>query len=155
MGHRGRCFLGDAAKTRQFLGSLIKSYYPDMRMVIGQLQTACVGGRLNVDETVIDNKEVIENTLAQFIETIKAAATPLETRKAYNNEVLTFGSNGNLARLCTPYGLASAMFSHIVDKFNVPVEDLMELVDRLYKIEHSVDAETQLFGFLLKVKTLV
>ena len=155
MGEENIQVVGDAAKTRQFLGSLIKSYYPDMRMVIGQLQTACVGGRLNVDETVIDNKEVIENTLAQFIETIKAAATPLETRKAYNNEVLTFGSNGNLARLCTPYGLASAMFSHIVDKFNVPVEDLMELVDRLYKIEHSVDAETQLFGFLLKVKTLV
>jgi hypothetical protein len=30
----------------------------------------------------------------------------------------------------------------------------MDLVERLYKIEHSVDAETQLFGFLLKVKTI-
>jgi hypothetical protein len=147
--------VGDAAKTRQFLGSLIKSYYPDMRMVIGQLQTACVGGRLNVDETVVDDREVIENNISQFMDALKAAATPLEMRKTYNNEVLRFGGNGNLARLCTPYGLAEAVFSHIVDKFNAPVEDLMELVDRLYKIEHSVDAETQLFGFLLKVKTLV
>ena len=75
-------------------------------------------------------------------------------RKAYNNQVIQFGNDGNLAKLCNPYGLAEAVFDHLVENHNIPCEDLMDLVERLYKIEHSVDAETQLFGFLLKVKTL-
>ena len=50
--------------------------------------------------------------------------------------------------------VAEEIFNHLVDNYNIPCEDLMDLVERLYKIEHSVDAETQLFGFLLKVKTL-
>lgn len=154
MGEEKVEIVSEAAKVKQFLGNLIKSYYPDMRMVIGKLQNACVGGKLNVDEIVIDNKDIIRTTLSTFMEMINSSDTPLNLRKAYNNEVLTLGNNGNLASLCSPYGLAEALFNHIVENFNAGVEDLMALTDFLYRIEHSVDSESQLFGFLLKVKSM-
>ena len=141
-------------KTRQFLGNLIKAYYPDMRAVVGFLQSACVSGKLDVDEVLIDNKEAIRLALMNFMNIVNTSDTPLNLRKAYNNAVLSFGNNGALSCLCSPYGLASAIFNHIVDCFNASTEDLMDLVERLYKIEHSVDQETMLFGFLLKVKSL-
>ena len=146
--------VSESQKVKQFLGTLIKSYYPDMRMVIGQLQAACVGGKLDVDEIVIDNKDVVKNTLDVLLQEIKRADTPLNMRKAYNNQVISFGNNGRLSELCSPYGLARAIFNHLIDNFNPGCEDLMELAEGLYKIEHSVDAESQLFGFLLKVKTM-
>ena len=146
--------VSEATKVKQFLGSLIKSFYPDMRLVISQLQTACICGKLDVDEVVIDSKDIVRTTLSQFLMMINSSGTPLELRKAYNNEVLSFGNNGNLARLCSPYGLAQGLFNHIVDNFNANTEDLMELVEYMYKIEHSIDGETMLFGFLLKVKSM-
>lgn len=154
MGEENIEIVSEATKTKQFLGSLIKSYYPDMRSVVGQLQAACVGGKLDVESIAINNKEAIKNALTQFLNVVKGSDTPLNMRKAYNNEVISFGNNGNLAKLCNPYGLAEEIFNHLVDNYNIPCEDLMDLVERLYKIEHSVDAETQLFGFLLKVKTI-
>lgn len=146
--------VSESQKVKQFLGTLIKSYYPDMRMVIGQLQAACVGGKLDVDEIVIDNKDVVKNTLDVLLQEIKRADTPLNMRKAYNNQVISFGNNGRLSELCSPYGLARAVFNHLIDNFNPGCEDLMDLAEGLYKIEHSVDAESQLFGFLLKVKSM-
>lgn len=146
--------VSEATKVKQFLGSLIKSFYPDMRLVIGQLQTACICGKLDVDEVVIDNKDIVRTTLSQFLVMINSSGTPLELRKAYNNEVLSFGNNGNLANLCSPYGLAQGLFNHIVDNFNANTEDLMELVEYMHRIEKSIDQETMLFGFLLKVKSM-
>jgi DNA polymerase III delta prime subunit len=146
--------VSEPQKTKQFLGKLIKSYYPDMRSVVGQLQAACVGGKLDVESISTNNKEAIKSSLARFLSIIKGSDTPLNMRKAYNNEVISFGNNGNLAKLCTPYGLAEEIFNHLVENYNIPVEDLMDLVERLYKIEHSIDAETQLFGYLLKIKNI-
>ena len=146
--------VSEPAKTKQFLGNLIKSYYPDMRAVVGFLQSACVSGKLDVDEVLIDNKEAIRLALVNFMNIVNSSDTPLNLRKAYNNAVLSFGNNGALASLCSPYGLASSLFNHIVDNFNASTEDLMDLIERLYKIEHSIDQETMLFGFLLKVKTM-
>lgn len=146
--------VSEASKTKQFLGNLIKSYYPDMRSVIGQLQAACVGKELDVDTIIINNKEAIKTAISDFIQLLKSSATPLEMRKTYNNQVLSFGNNGNLSKLCSPYGLAEEIFNYLVDNYNLPTEELMNLIDNLYKIEHSVDAETQLFGFLLKIKSI-
>lgn len=154
MGQENVEIVSEPAKTKQFLGNLIKAYYPDMRAVVGQLQAACVGGKLDVDEVMIDHKEAIKIALSNFLNVVNSSDTPLNTRKAYNNAVLSFGNNGALSSLCSPYGLASALFNYIVDNFNASTEDLMDLVERLYKIEHSVDQETMLFGFLLKVKTM-
>ena len=122
--------------------------------MIGQLQSACVGGKLDVESITTNNKEAIKSALVRFINAVKNADTPLNMRKAYNNEVIMFGNDGNLAKLCSPYGLAEEIFNHLVDNYNVPCEDLLDLVEHLYKIENSVDAETQLFGFLLKLKTM-
>lgn len=141
-------------KTRQFLGNLIKAYYPDMRAVVGFLQSSCVNGTLNVDEMVVQNKEAIKSALTNFLFVVNSSDTPLNMRKAYNNAVLSFGNNGALAKLCSPYGLAKELLDYIIDNCTATVEDLMDLVERLYKIEHSVDAESQLFGFLLKVKSM-
>ena len=141
-------------KTRQFLGNLIKAYYPDMRAVVGFLQSSCVDGRLDVDEVTIENKEAIRLALANFLLVVNSSDTPLNMRKAYNNSVLSFGNNGALSELCSPYGLAKGLLDYIIDNCSPATEDLMDLVERLYKIEHSVDAETQLFGFLLKVKSM-
>ena len=146
--------VSEASKTKQFLGNLIKSYYPDMRSVIGQLQAACVGKELDVDTIIINNKEAVKTAISDFIQLLKSSATPLEMRKTYNNQVLSFGNNGNLSKLCSPYGLAEEIFNYLVDNYNLPTEELMNLIDNLYKIEHSVDAETQLFGFLLKIKSI-
>lgn len=154
MGEEKVEIVSEAAKVKQFLGNLIKSYYPDMRAAVGFLQAACVSGKLDIEEVVIDNKEALRLALSNFLVIINGSDTPLNLRKAYNNAVLSFGNNGALASLCSPYGLASAVFNYIVDCFNASVEDLMFLVDCLYKIEHSVDQESQLFGFLLKVKTM-
>jgi hypothetical protein len=154
MGEEGIEITSETTKTKQFLGNLIKAYYPDMRAVVGQLQSACVGGKLDVDEIVIDNKEIVKSALDGFLDSINKADTPLNMRKAYNNEVLSFGNTGGLSELTSPYGLASKLFSHIIDNFNASTEDLMALVEYLYKIEHSIDGETQLFGFLLKVKSM-
>ena len=57
-------------------------------------------------------------------------------------------------RILARHELAEEVFNHLVNNYNIPCEDLMDLVERLYKIEHSIDQETQLFGFLLKVKSL-
>jgi len=146
--------VSEATKTKQFLGRLIKAYYPDMRSVVGQLQAACVGGKLDVESIAINNKEAVREAVAHLLAAVKGADTPLNVRKAYNNQVIQFGNDGNLAKLCSPLGLAEEVFNHLVDNYNIPCEDLMDLVEHIYKIEHSVDAETQLFGFLLKVKTL-
>ena len=146
--------VSEATKTKKFLGSLIKSYYPDMRAVVGQLQAACIGGKMDVESITINNKEAIRNALTQFLNVVKGSDTPLGLRKAYNNEVIAFGNDGNLTKLCNPYGLAEAIFDHLVDNYNIPSAELLDLVERLYRIEHSIDGETQLFGFLLKVKSL-
>ena len=144
----------EAGKTKQFLGSLIKSYYPDMRSVVGQLQAACVGGKLDVESIAINNKEAIKNAISEFLALVKSSGTPLEMRKAYNNQILAFGNNGNLSKLCSPLGLAEEILNYIVENANATCEDLMALVEYIYKIEHSVDGETQFFGFLLKLKTM-
>ena len=154
LGEENIKIVSEATKTKQFLGSLIKSYYPDMRSVVGQLQAACVGGTLDVENITINNKEAIKNALAQFLSLVKGSGTPLEMRKAYNNEILAFGNNGNLSKLCSPLGLAEEIFNYLIENYNIPAEDLMSLVDYIWKIEHSVDGETQFFGFLLKVKTI-
>lgn len=146
--------VSEAPKVKQFLGTLIKSYYPDMRMVIGQLQTACVGGKLDVDEVVINNKEIVHNTISQFLNLVNTTQTPLELRKAYNNEILSFGNNGNLAELCSVMGLATGILNFIIENCNASTEDLMSLIEYIYKIENVVDQETQFFGFLLKVKSM-
>ena len=146
--------VSEPQKTKQFLGGLIKSYYPDMRAVLGQLQSACIGGKLDVNELTLDNKAIIKNTMANFMEMICNASTPLELRKAYNNEVISLGNNGALAELCSPYGFAKHILDYIIENYNPQIPDLMELVDHLYRIEHSIDTETMLFGFLLKVKSL-
>ena len=146
--------VSESQKVRQFLGTLIKSYYPDMRMVIGQLQTACVGGRLDVDEVVINNKEIVHNTLSNFLNLVNSTNTPLELRKTYNNEILSFGNNGNLSELCSVMGLATGILNFIIDNCNASSDDLMELIEYIYKIEHSVDQETMMFGFMLKVKSM-
>lgn len=146
--------VSEAPKVKQFLGTLIKSYYPDMRMVIGQLQTACVGGKLDVDEVVINNKEIVHNTISQFLNLVNTTQTPLELRKAYNNEILSFGNNGNLAELCSVMGLATGILNFIIENCNASTEDLMSLIEYIYKIESVVDQETQFFGFLLKVKSM-
>lgn len=154
MGEEGVEIVSEPTRTKQFLGNLIKAYYPDMRAVIGFLQSACVSGKLDVDEIVIDNKEAIRLALSNFLEIVNSSDTPLHMRKAYNNAILSFGNNGALSGLCSPYGLGSALFNYIVETFSAGTDDLMELVDYLYKIEHSIDGETQLFGFLLKVKSM-
>ena len=154
MGEEGVEIVSETTKTKQFLGNLIKAYYPDMRAVVGFLQSSCVSGKLDVDEVLIDNKEAVRLALSNFLDVVNRADTPLNLRKAYNNSILSFGNNGALSCLCSPYGLASALFNHIVDNFNASTEDLMALVEHLYKIEHSVDQETMLFGYLLKVKTM-
>ena len=146
--------VSEATKTKKFLGSLIKSYYPDMRSVIGQLQAACVGGKLDVESIAINNKEAIKTALSQFLSLVKGAGTPLEMRKAYNNEILAFGNNGNLSKLCSPLGLAEEILNYLIENYNIGTEDLMSLVDYIWKIERSVDGETQFFGFLLKLKTI-
>ena len=146
--------VSEATKTKQFLGSLIKSYYPDMRSVVGQLQAACVGGTLDVESITINNKEAIKNAISEFLALVKSSGTPLEMRKAYNNQILAFGNNGNLSKLCSPLGLAEEILNYLIDNYNIDPEDLMVLVEYIYRIEHSVDGETQFFGFLLKVKTL-
>ena len=146
--------VSEAGKTKQFLGSLIKSYYPDMRSVVGQLQAACVGGKLDVESIAINNKEAIKNAISEFLALVKGSRTPLEMRKAYNNEILAFGNNGNLSKLCSPLGLAEEILNYIIENHNASMEDLMALVEYIYKIEHSVDGETQFFGFLLKVKSM-
>ena len=143
--------VSESQKVRQFLGTLIKSYYPDMRMVIGQLQTACVGGRLDVDEVVINNKEIVHNTLSHFLNLVNSTNTPLQT---YNNEILSFGNNGNLSELCSVMGLATGILNFIIDNCNASSDDLMALIEYIYKIEHSVDQETMMFGFMLKVKSM-
>ena len=144
--------VSEAGKTKQFLGSLIKSYYPDMRSVVGQLQAACVGGKLDVESIAINNKEAIKNAISEFLALVKGSRTPLEMRKAYNNQILAFGNNGNLSKLCSPLGLAEEILNYIIENHNASCEDLMALVEYIYKIEHSVDGEVQFFGFLLKVK---
>lgn len=141
-------------EVKKFLGNLIKSYFPDMRMVIGYLQQACSGGKLDVDSIVTDNKELIKATIGNFINLIISAETPLDMRKTYNNQVLSFGNNGGLSELMTPYGLAKNVFDYIVDNFNASTQDLIDLVEYLYKIDKCVDQETMLFGFLLKVKSM-
>ena len=146
--------VSESQKVRQFLGTLIKSYYPDMRMVIGQLQTACVGGKLDVDEVVINNKEIVHNTLSHFLNLVNSTNTPLELRKTYNNEILSFGNNGNLSELCSVMGLATGILNFIIDNCNASSDDLMALIEYIYKIEHSVDQETMMFGFMLKVKSM-
>lgn len=146
--------VSESQKVRQFLGTLIKSYYPDMRMVIGQLQTACVGGRLDVDEVVINNKEIVHNTISHFLNLVNSTNTPLELRKTYNNEILSFGNNGNLSELCSVMGLATGILNFIIDNCNASSDDLMALIEYIYKIEHSVDQETMMFGFMLKVKSM-
>jgi hypothetical protein len=126
-----------------------------MRAVVGFLQSSCVSGKLDVDEVLIDNKEAVRLALSNFLDVVNGADTPLNLRKAYNNSILSFGNNGALSCLCSPYGLASALFNHIIDNFNsASTEDLMALVEHLYKIEHCVDQETQLFGYLLKIKSM-
>jgi hypothetical protein len=50
--------------------------------------------------------------------------------------------------------LAEEIFNYLVENCNPSCEDLMALVEYIYKIEHSVDGETQFFGFLLKLKTM-
>ena len=154
MGQENVEIASEPQKTRQFLGNLIKAYYPDMRAVVGFLQSSCVDGRLDVDEVTIENKEAIRLALANFLLVVNSSDTPLNMRKAYNNSVLSFGNNGALSELCSPYGLAKGLLDYIIDNCSPATEDLMDLVERLYKIEHSVDAETQLFGFLLKVKSM-
>lgn len=144
----------DAGKVKHFLGQLIKSGYPDLRLVIGQLQAACVGGKLDVDSIAINNNEAIKNAISVFLALVRSAATPLEMRKSYNNQILAFGNNGNLSKLCSPLGLAEEILNYIVENANASCEDLMELVEYIYKIEHSVDGEVQFFGFLLKVKSM-
>ena len=144
----------EPTKVKQFLGQLIKSGYPDLRLVIGQLQAACVGGKLDVENIAINNKEAIKNALTQFLGLVKSSGTPLEMRKAYNNEILAFGNDGNLSKLCSPLGLAEELFNYLVENCNANIDDLMCLVEYLYKIERSVDGETQLFGFLLKLKSM-
>ena len=146
--------VSEPTKTKQFLGSLIKSYYPDMRSVIGQLQAACVGGKLDVESIAINNKEAIKNAISEFLTLVKSSATPLEMRKAYNNQILAFGNDGNLSKLCSPLGLAEEILNYIIENANASCEDLMALVEYIYKIEHSVDGETQFFGFLLKLKSM-
>ena len=146
--------VSESQKVRQFLGTLIKSYYPDMRMVIGQLQTACVGGKLDVDEIVINNKEIVHNTLSHFLNLVNSTNTPLELRKTYNNEIMSFGNNGNLSELCSVIGLATGILNFIIDNCNASSDDLMALIEYIYKIEHSVDQETMMFGFMLKVKSM-
>lgn len=146
--------VSEASKTKQFLGSLIKSYYPDMRSVVGQLQAACVGGKLDVESIAINNKEAIKNAISEFLALVKSSGTPLEMRKAYNNQILAFGNNGNLSKLCSPLGLAEEILNYIIENHNASMEDLMALVEYIYKIERSVDGETQFFGFLLKVKSM-
>lgn len=146
--------VSEATKTKQFLGSLIKSYYPDMRSVVGQLQAACVGGTLDVENITINNKEAIKNAISEFLALVKSSGTPLEMRKAYNNQILAFGNNGSLSKLCSPLGLAEEILNYLIENYNADPEDLMVLVEYIYKIEHSVDGETQFFGFLLKVKTI-
>lgn len=154
MGEEGVEIVSETTKTKQFLGNLIKAYYPDMRAVVGFLQSSCVSGKLDVDEVLIDNKEAVRLALSNFLDVVNGADTPLNLRKAYNNSILSFGNNGALSCLCSPYGLASALFNHIIDNFNASTEDLMALVEHLYKIEHCVDQETQLFGYLLKIKSM-
>ena len=144
----------DAGKVKHFLGQLIKSGYPDLRLVIGQLQAACVGGKLDVESIAINNKEAIKNAISEFLTLVKSSGTPLEMRKAYNNQILAFGNDGNLSKLCSPLGLAEEILNYIVETANASCEDLMCLVDYIYKIERSVDGETQFFGFLLKLKTM-
>ena len=146
--------VSEAGKTKQFLGSLIKSYYPDMRSVVGQLQAACVGGKLDVESIAINNKEAIKNAISEFLTLVKSSGTPLEMRKAYNNQILAFGNSGSLSKLCSPLGLAEEILNYIVENANATCEDLMALVEYIYKIERSVDGETQFFGFLLKVKSM-
>ena len=149
--------VSEPTKTKQFLGSLIKSYYPDMRSVVGQLQAACVGGKLDVESISINNKEAIKNAISGFLALVKSSGTPLEMRKAYNNQILAFGNDGNLSKLCSPLGLAEEILNYIIENANVfhaTCDDLMALVEYIYKIEHSVDGETQFFGFLLKIKTM-
>ena len=155
MGEENIEVVSEATKTKQFLGSLIKSYYPDMRSVVGQLQSACVGGKLDVESIAINNKEAIKTALSEFLALVKSSGTPLEMRKAYNNQILSFGNDGNLSKLCSPLGLAEEILNYIIENANASCEDLMALVEYIYKIEHSVDGETQLFGFLLKLKTMV
>ena len=154
LGEENIKIVSEATKTKQFLGSLIKSYYPDMRSVVGQLQAACVGGTLDVENITINNKEAIKNAISEFLTLVKSSRTPLEMRKAYNNQILAFGNNGNLSKLCSPLGLAEEILNYIVENANATCEDLMALVEHIYKIERSVDGETQFFGFLLKLKTM-
>ena len=146
--------VSEPAKTKKFLGNLIKSYYPDMRAVVGQLQAACVGGNLDVDSIIINNRDAVKTAISEFLALVKSSGTPLEMRKAYNNQILAFGNNGDLSKLCSPLGLAEEILNYIIENSNASCEDLMALVEYIYKIEKSVDGETQLFGFLLKIKTI-
>lgn len=154
MGEEKIQIVSNPSDVKKFLGKLIKSYFPDMRMVIGYLQQACSGRKLDVDAIVMDHKELIHTTIGNFIDLILSSPTPLDMRKNYNNQVLSFGNNGGLSDLMTPYGLAKNVFDYIVDNFNTSNQDLIDLVEYLYKIDKCVDKETMLFGFLLKVKSM-
>ena len=51
-------------------------------------------------------------------------------------------------------GLATGILNFIIDNCNASSDDLMALIEYIYKIEHSVDQETMMFGFMLKVKSM-
>ena len=141
-------------KVKMFFGNLVRSCYPDMRMVIGKLQESCIGGELDINNIEVNSKVEIANAMSEMIEKINASVNPLEMRKQYNADVMAFSNSSGLASLCKPYEFAKAMFNHIVNTFNANADDLMALIDLMYRIENSADGETHLFGFLLKVKSM-
>lgn len=145
---------GDPRQVKLLLGNLVKSCHPDMRLAIGRLQASCLNGILDPSKLEMDGRPEVETALADLLQRVKGTESPLQLRRTCNEMAAGFCESPDLSELCSPYGMARGLFNHLLERHEVGPEDLMDLVDRLHVIESCIDRETQLFGFLLKVRSM-
>jgi DNA polymerase III delta prime subunit len=133
-----------AASLKSFAEKVIKNVYPDIRRIISLLQDACASGELKPIE--LTNTSDKDKFISELFEKVKTES-PLKVREFYIK---------NKSNISDFQAFASEFFNWLIinkiAEINLDNPDLIiNLSDKIYKINVVIDKEIQFFAFICEL----
>lgn len=126
---------------KMFLSKVILKNFPDIRSMIHILQRCCASGTLVVNSEIEENTTDIEELAKTVWKQVQNKARPQDIRKYVLDNKNKFNDE-------------YSKFAGIILKQNIDIisnEQAKNIIQKIYNMEHVIDAEIQFYGMLLEL----
>jgi DNA polymerase III delta prime subunit len=120
-----------------FVNNVLKTYYPDIRAIITQLQNACVSGKLQIVKDETQEKE-LDSFISELYNKIHDKNSLRDIMSYIDKNKTVFSNDYNM--------LACKMLEYDTDLYTV--KRVEKLVECIYRLNIVADPSVQFCGFI-------